>query len=84
MLYGHTDDITALAIHPNRDIIATGEVGKNPKICIWSASDPSKSLIEFRQGRDSRAVASLGFSFDGRYLASNDLHNDHEVRIWEW
>ncbi|OMJ72735.1 hypothetical protein SteCoe_28741 [Stentor coeruleus] len=82
--YGHTDDITSLAIHPHKDIIATGEVGKNPKICIWSARDPSRSIKEFRQDRDSRAVSCLGFSYDGQYLASADLHNDHNVRIWEW
>ena len=81
---GHTDDITSLAIHPDRDTIATGEVGKNPKICIWKASNPSNSLVDFRQGRDSRAVSCLGFSYDGRYLASGDLHNDHNVRVWEW
>ena len=81
---GHTDDITSLAIHPDRDTIATGEVGKNPKICIWKASNPAVSLVDFQQGRDSRAVAALGFSYDGRYLASADLHNDHNVRVWEW
>ena len=31
---GHQDDITSLAINPDKDTIATGEVGKNPKICI--------------------------------------------------
>jgi WD40 repeat protein len=82
--HGHIDDITALAIHPNKDFVATGEVGKNPKICVWKATDPSSSCVEFCQGRDSRAVACLGFSYDGKYLASADLHNDHNVRVWEW
>jgi hypothetical protein len=33
---GHSDDITALAVHPDRVQVATGEVGKNPKIIIWN------------------------------------------------
>lgn len=82
--WAHTDDITALAMHPNLDTIATGEVGKNPKICIWQASNPSKSIIEFRQDRDSRAVTCLGFSHTGKFLAAADLHNDHNVRVWDW
>lgn len=82
--HGHTDDITALALHPDRDIVATGEVGKNPKICIWKASNPTTVVYEFRQGRDSRAVSTLGFSYDGKLLAAADLHNDHYVRIWDW
>ena len=81
---GHTDDITALAIHPDLDTVATGEVGKNPKICVWSATNPDRSLMEFRQDRDSRAVTCLGFSFNGKYLAAADLHNDHNVRVWDW
>lgn len=64
--------------------MATGEVGKNPKICVWSFRDPSKSIIEFRQARDSRAVATLGFDRTGTFLAASDLHNDHYVRVWEW
>jgi WD40 repeat protein len=82
--HGHTDDITALALHPEKDIVATGEVGKNPKICIWRTSDPTIPICEFRQGKDTRAVSALGFSFDGNLLASVDLHNDHYVRVWDW
>jgi WD40 repeat protein len=82
---GHTDDITALAVHPGRDIVATGEVGRNPKICVWSAANPGAGpTIELRLGNGARAVTCLGFSHDGKYLAAADLSNDHYVRVWEW
>ena len=42
---GHKDDITALAMHPDKNIIATGEVGKNPKICVWLADNPESGPI---------------------------------------
>jgi hypothetical protein len=35
---GHIDDITALAINSQRTHVATGEVGKNPKIIVWTAA----------------------------------------------
>jgi WD40 repeat protein len=80
---GHSDDITALCIHPDRTLVATGEVGKNPKICVWDST--TMTLVsEFRQGRNSRAVTSLAFSKDGNYLASTALDNDHMVRVWNW
>ncbi len=34
---GHTDDILCLSIHPHKDFIATGEVGKQPAIHVWDA-----------------------------------------------
>ena len=80
----HNDDIKALAIHPDKEIVATGEVGKNPKICIWSTADPSRSIVEFKQGNNSRAVTCLGFSSDGEFLSSADLSNDHCVHVWNW
>jgi len=63
-LTGHIDDIISIAIHPNKNIIATGEKGKNPKICIWNA-DQALGINEMRQGRGSRAVISLAFSNNG-------------------
>lgn len=81
---GHCDDITALAIHPNRDTIATGEVGSNPKVCVWSASNPeAPPKCEFKLGRGRRGISCMGFSHDGKYIALADLHNDHYVSVWD-
>jgi WD40 repeat protein len=81
---GHSDDITALAIHPNRDLVATGEVGANPKVYVWSASNPESGQVsEFSLGRGRRGISCLGFSHDGKYLAVADLHNDHYVSVWD-
>ena len=80
---GHSDDITALAIHPDRKTIATGEVGKNPKIIVWNSDDMSV-IKDFRQGRDSRAVTTLAFNTKGDLLASAGYDNDHTVRVWNW
>jgi len=79
----HDDDITALAIHPEKDIVATGQLGKNPKICVWQSSD-LVMLSHFLQGRDTRAVTTLAFSPDGNLLSAADNHNDHNVRVWDW
>jgi len=35
--FDHIDDITALAIHPNKKIIATGEIGPYPLIGLWDS-----------------------------------------------
>ena len=39
----HDDDILSMAVHPNRTIVATGDGGKKPKICVWD-SDTMQTL----------------------------------------
>jgi len=79
---GHSDDITALCIANDGNHIATGEVGKNPKIIVWEASNMTPK-VEYRQGRGSRGVTALGFNKDMTLLASCALDNDHTVRVWD-
>ena len=33
----HDNDVQCLTIHPDRDTIATGQIGKEPTVWIWSA-----------------------------------------------
>jgi WD40 repeat protein len=80
---GHGDDITAIAIAPDRKTVATGEVGKNPKIIVWDAGSMSIAKA-WRNGRGSRAVTSLAFSKDGNLLVSTAFDNDYTVRVWNW
>jgi WD40 repeat protein len=82
-LKGHDDDITSLAVHPNKKYVATGQVGKDPMICVWAVADCSL-LAKFKMGKDTRGVKCVGFSNDGKYLAAVGDDNEHTVAVWEW
>ena len=75
----HTDDIVSLAMHPDREIMATGRVGKDPTICVWSST--TCELLAELKGFHQRAVVSLSFDGTGKYLASVGLDDDHSVAI---
>jgi len=34
----NTDQYPSMAMHPNSDIVATGQLGKDPKIIVWRSS----------------------------------------------
>jgi WD40 repeat protein len=36
--FGHDDDVTCLAVHPNGTVVASGQVGRRPPICVWDAT----------------------------------------------
>lgn len=78
----HNDDITALAISPDRTMVATGQVGKTPIICIWSA-DTCESISQFKQARDTRAVKAISFNKDSEYIATAGSDNDHSVFVFD-
>lgn len=80
----HSDDIVSLAIHPNRKLVATGEVGKNPSIFVWDSTNPSSAVSHLKQGTNSRAVKSLAFSASGRLLAASGGDDKHTIHVWEW
>ena len=78
----HTDDIVSLAMHPEREIIATGQVGKDPSICVWSST--TCELLAELKGFHQRAVCALSFDGTGKFLASVGMDDDHSVAVYDW
>jgi WD40 repeat protein len=76
--HGHDDDIKCLAIHPDRHIVASGQVASTsgpPYVCIWDTTEVSdgqggtclKGLVQQipfpdANGSSNRAVIAVAFS----------------------
>uniref|UniRef100_A0AAX7TW25 EMAP like 6 n=1 Tax=Astatotilapia calliptera TaxID=8154 RepID=A0AAX7TW25_ASTCA len=79
---GHNDDIISLALHPERSLVATGQVGKDPYVCVWDTFT-AQTVSLLRDGH-THGIACLAFSADGQRLASVGLDAKNTVCIWEW
>lgn len=75
---GHTDDIMALGVCPQRKNVVTGSLGAKPEICLWDAQS-MKVIARTNLGRNTRAVSSIRFSKDSKYIFCTDKHNDSNV-----
>jgi hypothetical protein len=42
---GHTDAITAAALHPDRVHVATGQRGSRPYVAVWSSLTVQVGLV---------------------------------------
>ena len=82
-MFDHIDDIISLAVNPiDKNIIATGEIGPYPLICIWDAStNCAKVRIT---GPLTKGITHLSFSPDGKYLVATSMHDDHHVAVFDW
>jgi len=88
--HGHDDDITCLTMHPDGEICATGQLGKNPSIHVWRPSDKSiskssePSTLNTLVGFHKRGISQLAFSIAGHKLASIGMDDDHSIAIYDW
>lgn len=87
---GHEDEISCMALHPDKDTVATGGTGSTPKILIWSATtmrapeglEEPKHELELAQG--DQYVLCMAFSPDGKHLITISANEEHTIRIWDW
>ena len=78
----HFDDITALAIHPNRKIVATGEIGPYPLVSIWDI-ETGETVVNFREPLQ-KGINHLAFSRDGKYLIGTAADDNHNIAVFDW
>ena len=53
----------SLALHPEQQLVATGQVGKNPYACIWNTTNmQTKSILK---DQHAHGIACLAFSNSG-------------------
>ena len=59
----HTDDILCLGPHPSLDLVATGQIGRDPAVHVWDVGTmETRSILK---GEHSRGVCAVAFS--GKY-----------------
>ncbi|XP_050488021.1 echinoderm microtubule-associated protein-like 2 isoform X11 [Bombus huntii] len=88
---GHTDDIKCIAIHPNKLVVATGQVcgtdrrDAMPHIRIWNSVSLT-TLCVIGNGEFDGSICCLSFSKadGGNYLCAIDETSDHNISIWDW
>jgi WD40 repeat protein len=80
---GHTDDVICIATHPRSQLIATGEIGKIPKVCIWSAVDMMCKAV--LKGFHERGILLLAFSpANSDIIVTIGLDDDQMVAVYNW
>lgn len=78
----HHSTLTAMAIHPLEDLIATGELGERPAVRVWNSS--SKTTLVVLDGFHSRMIRHLAFNCDGTLLAVLGGDDHHRISVYHW
>lgn len=55
--------LLSLALHPEKQLVATGQVGKDPYLCVWDTKT-CQTLSILKDGHQ-RGIASLAFNNAG-------------------
>lgn len=78
----HTDDITAIAMSSDKKWVASGQVGSAPVAFVWNATTGEKKQ-RYKLTKGARGIYAIALSQDTKYVACVDLHDDHNVYVYE-
>lgn len=79
---GHTESITSFAASADGTLVATGQMGLTPTVCIWRSG--SRSTLKVIPELLKNAVGALAFSNDNRKIAAVSLDTDHTISVYDW
>ena len=75
-----SDEITAIAMHPNGRVVATGERGRVPKIMVWDVATCQTMCVI--RGFHERGISQLTFSTSGDVLISVGMDEYNTVALY--
>ncbi len=78
----HTDDITAITISSDRNWAASGQVGSAPAAFVWNARTGEKRQ-RYKLTKGARGINAIAMSNDGKLVACVDLHDEHNVYVFD-
>jgi len=82
----HTDDIISLALTHDEggkfSYVATGEIGRNPKIIVWRSD--TMAILTTMQDCHRRGVCRVAFSPSGNLLASVGIDDQNSLALHDW
>ena len=84
----HDDDVTCITVSNDGLYAATGQMGKTPRVYIWSTNIPcsqakKKPLNVIDHGFFQRGVCALAFSFDNAYIVCIGCDDKHTLGIFD-
>ena len=83
----HRRPVTAITLHPNGEVVASGEQGYEPSIYVWSIGDgiglsstrPPRTKAHLKTGKGITGISALSFSKDGVCLIAAAVCQEYEV-----
>ena len=63
----------SLALHPARLLVATGQVGKTPYICVWDSMN-TKTVSILKDGH-THGISAMGFDKEGNVSILNKVNH---------
>ena len=70
----------SLTIHPEGKLIATGQIGKDPRVCVWNAK--TTETVSILQNGHERGISVLAFSNTGEVRTTSCDHHVMNKHCW--
>jgi WD40 repeat protein/Ca2+-binding EF-hand superfamily protein len=80
---GHRHAITAVAVTPDKNFIATGDTGENSALIVWDSHTGVPMFTKLSP--HPTGVCACAFSQNGQYLVTLSANASHQIlAIWNW
>eukprot|EP00945_MAST-04E_sp_MAST-4E-sp1_P000695 g695.t1 len=81
----HDDDITVLTLDRSRKVAASGQLGANPRVVVWSIETFEIFSVVGSGGFFHRAVCAVSFlGNSSSYICGIGSDDHHAIGIWKW